>query len=141
MELVSKDLNKSEFESFTRPRIRISEDVILISDPPIYRRIFLFCFCLFLAILALLYKEGEDKVIATIVSFSFALAFLYDALSLQRVKMDLKEKMVYRTSLNPLENLVNHLLRRPSQLSFRNIEKIYSDYNVAFGGAAQRYYV
>ena len=141
MEIVSKEVSKSEFESLKRPKIRILEDVILISDPPFPWRIFMIFFCLFLTCIGLLFKQGTDKVIGIAVSLSCALAFVYDALSLQRVKIDLQEKIVSRTSLNPLENLVNRLLHRPAKLPFNKIEKIYSDYKVAVGAATQRYYV
>jgi hypothetical protein len=78
-------------------------------------------------------EDFYDKVMGIIVSLSCALAFLYDSLSLQRVKIDLQGKIVYGTSLNPLENLVNRLLHRPAKIPFHKIEKIYSDYNVAVG--------
>jgi hypothetical protein len=141
MEVVSKEASKPEFESLKRPKIIISEDVILISDPPFAWRILMIFFCLFLTWIGLQFKQGNDKVMGIVVSLSCALAFIYDALSLQRVKIDLQEKIVYRTSLNPLENLVNRLLHRPAKLPFNKIEKIYSDYNVAVGAATQRYYV
>ena len=66
--------------------------------------------------------------------------FLYDSLSLKRVKVDLKEKVVYRKSLNPLENLIDRLLQHPSRIPFSTIEKVFADYTVAFRGA-QRYYL
>jgi len=40
-----------------------------------------------------------------------------------------------------MENLMNRLLQRPSKIPFMKIDKIYSDYNEAFGGASQRYYL
>ena len=141
MEIVSKEDGKSKFESLRRPKIIISEEVILISDPPFAWRIFMIFFSLFLTWLGLQFKQWNDKIMGIVVSLSCALAFLYDASSLQRVKIDLQEKIVYRTSLNPLENLVNRLLHRPAKLPFNKIEKIYSDYNVAVGAATQRYYV
>jgi hypothetical protein len=70
----------------------------------------------------------------------FSLAFIYDSLSLQRVRIDLKNKYVFRKSINPMENLINFLLKRPFHISFSNIDKIYSDYTPTFSGA-QRYYL
>ena len=113
--------------------------MILISDPPFAWRIFLVLFCIDLAIIGSQF-DGDDHWKGILFGSRLSLAFLYDSLSLQRVKIDLRDRVVYQASLNPVENLVNYLLKRPSKIPFKNIDKIYSDYTEVFGGATQRYY-
>jgi len=64
-------------------------------------------------------------MILTLVIF---LAFVYDCLSLKRIKIDLKQRVVYRRSANPLENIIASFLQHPSAIQFSNIEKIYAEY-------------
>jgi hypothetical protein len=40
-----KNTNENKYENLSRPKISISEDLILISDPPFAKRIFLVLFC------------------------------------------------------------------------------------------------
>ena len=141
MKISEQVIINNEFEGLSRPKIIISNDFILISDPPFAKRIFLAFFCLSLGIGAAQFKMGDDRITAVLVSASLTIVFIYDALSLQRVKVDLQKRTIYRASLNPIENLINLILKRPSEVSFKQIDKIYCDYNEAFGGASQRYYL
>ena len=135
-----KKTNENKYENLSRPKISISEDLISISDPPFAKRIFLVLFCFGLALIAS-QNNGNDNWIGIFAGLGMALVFIYDSFSLQRIKIDLRSKIIFRTSLNPLENWVNYLRNHPSEIPFKNIEKIYADYTVTFGGATQRYYV
>jgi len=132
--------NENNYENLPRPKISISEELISISDPPFAKRIFLVFVCIGSALIAS-QNGGNDNWIGIWGGVGMALLFIYDSLSLQRVKIDLRNKIIFRTSLNPVENWVNHLRKHPSEIPFKNIEKIYADYTVTFGGATQRYYV
>ncbi|HEY4062387.1 MAG TPA: hypothetical protein VGM30_10825 [Puia sp.] len=141
MKISIQDINAKTFESLPRPKISISGDMLEISDPPFAWRIFLAFFCTFLIFIASRDKEIASRTTGMLLGWGLFFVFVYDSLSLQRVKIDFINKTVYRTSLNPLENLINRILGRPSKLPFSNIEKVYSDYREAFGGASQRYYL
>jgi hypothetical protein len=141
MKISIQEINAKTFETLPRPKITISGDIIKIIDPPLFKRIFLALFCIFFVFIASLDKEIAGRTTGMLLGGGLFFVFVYDSLSLQRVKIDFINKTVYRTSLNPLENLINRILGRPSKLPFSNIEKVYSDYREAFGGASQRYYL
>jgi hypothetical protein len=132
---------KNEIENFPRPKIVVTDEEILISDPPLPRRLFLTLFSFAVLIFALKYNTGRDRLEGSAAGIFLSLLFIYDSLSLQRVRIDLKNKCVFRRSINPMENLVNYLLKRPFTIPFSDIDKIYSDFTPAFGGQAQRYYM
>ena len=141
MQTTQQNSLENEFDALGRPKIDISGDRILISDPPFAWRIFLAIFCASLAVVASQFRDQNDKVKGILVGLMLSIGFIYDSLSLQRVKFDFQKRVVYRMSLNPIENLINRLLQRPSIIPFKKIDKIYFDYNEAFGGASQRYYL
>lgn len=141
MKTVIQDPVSNKFEDLSRPKIILSNDIILISDPPFAKRIFLVFFCLCLTIYVFLSRDNYDKPLGILVCLILSIIFIYDALSLQRVKIDLQKKILNRSSLNPIENLIAFLLQHPSKIPFKNIEKIFCDYTEAFGGAKQRYLI
>lgn len=132
---------KNEIENFPRPKIVVTDEEIFISDPPFVWRLFLTLFSFAILTFALKYNTGRDRLEGAAAGVLLSLIFIYDSLSLQRVKIDLKNECVFRRSLNPLENLINSLLKRPFTIPFSNIDKIYSDSTPAFGGQSLRYYM
>ena len=141
MQIPSDISVKNEIENFPRPKIVVTDKEILISDPPFPWRLFLTLFSFAILIFALKYNTGLDRLEGTAAGVFLSLVFIYDSLSLQRVRIDLKNKCVFRRSINPMENLVNYLLKRPFAIPFSNIDKIYSDYTPTFGGQSQRFYM
>ncbi|HVU96990.1 MAG TPA: hypothetical protein VHE34_17290 [Puia sp.] len=132
---------KDDFLSnLRRPRIVIADDYILISDPPFGWKIFLAFFCLLMALIVL-ESDKDSGMVGFVLCLSMAVGFIYDSLSLKRTNIDLKTKVIYRKSLNPLENLLGKLLKHPSKIPFSAIERIFADYTEAFGGATQRYFL
>jgi hypothetical protein len=127
------------FEDFRHPKIRISENTIFISDPPIGWRNFLVIFCIFLVVLCFEVKEGQDKIIGVTLALFFCIIAIYNAISLHRVRIDLKGRIIYFRSLNPIENLLNRILKRSTTISFSNVEKIYCDYPVLVGHGEKSY--
>jgi len=135
------DFLNNEFEKLKRPKIVISDNIILISDSPFAMKIFLAIFFSILTVGATFFEESYNKSLGIIVCLIFTVIFVYDALSLKRVKIDLREKILYYSSLNPVENLVNYLLKHPYKIPFANIEKIYHDYNESVAPVSKKYYV
>src|SRR5258708_5768551 len=88
------------------------------SDPPFAWRIFLTIFLTGCTLFTFLYRDSYNDPYLILICLFGALLFLYDSLSLKRVKIDLEGKVIYHSSLNPLENLINALLQRPSKSIF-----------------------
>jgi len=82
---------KNEIENFSRPKIVLTDDEILISDPPFAKRIFFALFFLALMIISLKYYTGPDRIKGAFITSLFFLGFIYDSLSLKRVRIDLKK--------------------------------------------------
>ena len=139
MKMEQQTSQENEFDALKRPNINVSGEMIFISDPPFAWRIFLALFCASLAVIASQFRDQNDRTKGILVGLMLSLVFIYDSLSLQRVTFDLQRQVVHRVSLNPIENLINRILSKPSEIPFKKINKIYSDYNEAFGGASQRY--
>ena len=131
----------NEFKSIKRPKIIISDPTILMSDPPFPWRIFLAVLFFILTIFSVESHNYYNDPWLIIICLSFMLLFVYDALSLKRVRIDFERKVISISSLNPVENLVNYILKRPSEISFSNIKKIYSGYTLAVARDTTRYYV
>ena len=133
--------NSTNFESLPRPKVVISNAEISIADPPIAKRIFLTFLCAALPFVVKLMGVQGDISIGIIICAVATIAFGYDSLSLQRVRIDFEKKLIHRKSINPIENLLNSRLGRPFEIPFSDVTKIFSDYDVTFAPATQRYYV
>ena len=133
-----QNLLKKEFEDLRHPKIVISDYVILLSDRPFIGEAFLTTVLLGYTIFTFKFRGSFDLSTIVICSLGF---FFYDTIALKRIRIDLYNKIIYRTSINPLENLLNVLLRRPSVIPFKNIKRIYSDYTQLFVPATTRYFV
>ncbi len=103
----------AQLENLPKPRIVIEEqDWIYLSDTPIPRRIFLTLF--FGSLTAFnVWRGVEDNEMMILVTGIGTFGFLYGSLSLYRIKIDLKNKVLHRTSINPLENLIDRVLQPP----------------------------
>ena len=97
-------------------------------------------FCLLMTLIVFESNEGS-RTIGLVLTLSMSSGFIYDSFSLKRTKIDLKNKIIFRRSLNPLENLLGRLLKHPSTIPFATIEKVFADYTEIFGGAPHRYYL
>lgn len=133
-------LLKNEFENLRHPKIVISNDDILLSDRLFIGKAFLTTVLLGFTIFTIKFRGSFDLSTIVICSLGF-FYFFYDTITLKRIKIDLHNKIIYRTSINPLENLLNSLLGRPSTISFKSIKRIYSDYTQLFVPATTRYYI
>jgi hypothetical protein len=129
------------FQDFTRPKILVSESAIFVCDSVLLWRVFLFLLGVCFVFFAIFFKEGTDRFMGFWFGVAWSVIFLYDSLSLKRTKIDLGQRMIYRKSLNPIENLIDRVLQHPKVISFENVEKIYADYSEAAASAVQRYYV
>jgi len=134
-------ITNNEFQKLYRPRIILSDGVISISDPPFAWRIFLTILFSAGTIFNVTFRNVYNDPYLILIFLFGSLLFLYDSLSLKRVKIDLERKVIFHSSLNPLENLINILFRRPSEIPFTNIKKIYADYNEVVAPATTRYFV
>ncbi len=121
------------------PSIIKGEDMILVSDRPTVWKIFLAVFGACAVIYLYLLPASYNKPLLMIIALAIFLAFAYDCLSLKRIKVDLKQRVVYRRSANPLENVIASLLQHPAKIPFANIEKIYADYVDPFKNSQQFY--
>jgi hypothetical protein len=135
------DTTNSEFKKWYRPRIVLSDEMISISDPPFAWRIFLTILCAAFTIFYVVIRNVYNDPYLILIFLCGSLLFLYDSLSLKRVKIDLEKKVIFHSSLNPVENLINILFRRPSEIPFTNVKKIYADYNEVVAPATTRYFV
>jgi hypothetical protein len=131
----------ANFESLPRPRVKISNDEILIADPPIAKRIFLAFVFASLPFIVKLFGVQGDISIGIGICVVATIGFAYDSLSLQRVRISFENKIIYRKSLNPIENILNSLVKRPFEIPFSDVNRIFSDYTITFAPASQRYYV
>jgi len=130
----------SDLEKLRRPKVTVVGDVIFISDPLIVYRIILMLLCLLIA--TKIYFEGLDANFWPFLGFCvLTLVFLYDSLSLNRVKVDLKRKVIFRTTLNPMANLLDRILQHPSVIPFDKITKFGVDYPLLTGRNVPRWYV
>ena len=130
----------NDFKKLKRPKLALTEDVILISDPPIGMRIFLTLLCLLFA-MNLFFEGIDDNFWGFIIFSCLALVFLYDALSLNRAKVDLKRKAIFRTTLNPIANLLDRILQHPSVIPFDKITKFGVEYPLRGGPYVPRFYL
>ena len=129
-----------DFTKLKRPKEALKNDVILISDPPIGWRIFLTFFCLFLTAI-FLFENSDDNFLGIVVCSLFSFVFLYDSLSLNRVKVDLRKKIIIRKTLNPVANLLDRMLQHPSVIPFDKITRFAVTYPSIGGPDVQRYYL
>lgn len=131
---------KNNFEDLRHPKIVIANEVILLSDRPYIGKVFLTIIMLGFIIFTIKFRGSFDLSIIVTCSFAF-LYFLYDTIALKRIRIDFGIKFIHRSSLNPLENLLNILLRRPTVIPFKSVKRIYSDYTQLFVPATTRYFV
>jgi hypothetical protein len=124
-----------------RPKIIITENEIFIRDRLFGWRLFLFLLGVLFVIYSVYFKTGDDQAIGVIFGLIWSIVFLYDCVSLKRVRIDLKARKLYRRSLNPIENLLDWILQHPSTIPYENIDIFFSDYTEVFASAVQRYYV
>ena len=132
--------SSNDFKKLSRPNIEIDEDLIVISDPPIGWRIFLTLLWCGLTWMAFL-EGGDEYLMGVFVCGAGVLAFLYDALSLNRVRVDLKNKVIFRTTLNPLGNLLDRILQHPSAIPLDKITKFEVDYPIRGFSGVSRWYL
>ena len=135
------DLTNNDFKNLDRPKIVSSDNIITMSDPPFAWRIFLTILFSACTVFTVHFKNYYNDPYLILVSLLGSILFLYDSLSLKRVKIDLERKIISHSSLNPLENLITFIFQRPSEIPFANIKKIYSDYNEVVAPATTRYFV
>jgi len=132
-------MNVNDISNLKRPKICFSNHLIYISDPPSVWSFFLICTCLFLLLIAY-ESNGDSRMVGVISALALALMSIWKFVSLRRIRVDSNERVVYRKSINPVENMVDRILQHPSRIPFSSIEKVYADYTVAFYGV-QRYYL
>ena len=130
-----------EFEQLRKVKVTLSGDEMLIADKPKVWNILSIFLGVFLVVYAFYIAEDYNR---EWVMFGFGLltlVCLWNALALMRVKIDLKERVVYRKSINPVANLLDRILQRPSRIPFGNIEGIFADYifGMASAGGDQPY--
>jgi hypothetical protein len=131
----------AQLENLPKPRIVIEQDWIYLSDRVIPWRIFLTLFCGAGTAFSI-WRGVQDNEMMILVTGIGTFGFLYGSLSLYRVKIDLKNKVLHRTSINPLENLIDRVLQHPADIPFEHIEAVYSGKEMDFGGpATTRHYL
>jgi|SRR6185312_793053 len=111
-----------DFKKFRRPKVTVEEDLILISDPPIGMLMAFALLCLSFVLELLLEGKG-DNTWGIIVCSSIAVVCLYNTLTVNRVRVDLRRKAVFRTTLNPIGNLLDRILQHPSVIPFDKITR------------------
>jgi len=135
-----EQFNEQYLFNLSRPKITIDADCILIFDRPFAWKIFLSLFCLLMAFIVF-ESNYESRTIGLILTISISIGFIYDSLSLKRTKIDLKNKIIYTKSLNPVDNILGRILKHPSQIPFSAIEKVFTDHPETFASAPRRYYL
>lgn len=133
-------LHDEQFRKFKRPKIEITDKCIAFYDPPIFWRFFL-TFFWFLLVLLAYGDQDSQRGIGIFVTTLMTCIFGYDSISLKRVKVDLEKKVVFKRSLNPLENLIDRMLKRPSEIAFDSISAIYVDKPAWVAPSVNRYYL
>jgi hypothetical protein len=123
------------------PGIRRSGDLLYISEKPLLRDILLFLFFLCCTFYVMHETGAYNREIGIIVCTFSSLLFLHNCISLKRVKIDLRSKMIYRSNLNPFLILLEKCLRHPVKLSFQNIEGVYFGNREAFVPNVTKYNV
>jgi len=123
------------------PGVSRSGDMLYISEKPFLRDILLFLFFLCCTWYVLSVGKAFNRDIAIIVCTFSTLLFLHNCISLKRVKIDMRSKMVYRSNLNPLLVLLEKWLRHPVKLSFENIKGVHFDNREAFVPSVTKYHV
>jgi len=123
------------------PGIRISKDSILIAERPFLRDIILFLVFLSCTVYVFYAEHSYNKEIGIIVCSFSSLLFLYNSISLKRVRIDLLNRVIYRTNINPFLILLEKILRHPGTLPFSKIKSVYYDNREAFVPTVTKYYV
>jgi hypothetical protein len=123
------------------PGITSSKDTVLITERPFLRDILLFLFFLACTIYVFKSAQSYNKEIGIIVCSFSSFLFLYNSVSLRRVKIDLRTRMIHRSNLNPFLILLEKLLRHPASLSFENVETVFYHNREAFVPSVAKYYV
>jgi hypothetical protein len=125
----------AQLENLPKPKIVIEQDWIYLSDRVIPWRIFLTLFCAAGTAFSV-WRGVQDNEMMILVTGTGTFGFLYGSLSLYRIKIDLKNKVMHRTSINPLANLIDRILQHPADIPFANIEAVYSGKEMQFSAAA-----
>jgi hypothetical protein len=135
------ELTGAEHDDVKFPGIKASKDHVLICERPYLRDILLFLFFLACTIYVFYSGHSYNKEIGIIVCSFSSLLFLYNSVSLKRIKIDLRNRMIYRSNVNPFLILLEKCLRHPETLSFKKISSIYYDNHEAFVPSGTKYYV
>lgn len=118
-----------ELKKLFFPKIIQSEDEIIIWNRPFTDDItfsFIFPLGLFITITS---SEGEFFVSEIVISSLLTLLFLWIIYSLDKVRINFKDKTISRKSYNPLINIIRKsIFKYPATISFKNIAGFETDY-------------
>jgi hypothetical protein len=131
----------SQAEQAKFPGITTTDDSVLITERPYLRDILLFLFFVSCTVYIFRSSPSYNKEIGMIVCSFSSLLFLYNSISLKRVRIDLRTRMIYRTYFYPLLILLENVLRHPASQTFHKINTIYNDNGEAFVPSVTKYYV
>jgi hypothetical protein len=118
---------KAGFGKFRNPKVIFANNQIILKQRPFIYEILLFIF--WGIMLSILIQSDKDykKPFVTILFSLITLLFFWRAFSLRRIKIDLNEKLVYRSNLNPFALLIEKFLQHPLKIPFTSISGVYWD--------------
>jgi hypothetical protein len=127
-----------EFKELKRPKIKITATSSSFYDPPILWRFVLTLFWFLLTVLSYLLKSSQREIGIFVILLMTGI-FGYGSISLERVRIDLNERVVFRRNLNPIENLIDRIFEHPAKIAFDSISTIYVDRPTWIEPAVNRY--
>jgi len=133
-----------ELKTTSMPKLKIADQKVIILNRPramdwLFPAFFMLLFSIMIMNGKLLLTNTDDSDYI-ILFFALTIFLMVKVFSLNRVCIDFEKKLISIKNYNPLVNLGRRLFQMPLAISFKEIDKIFTDQNW-FSGQLIRFYV